>query len=278
MSAKERSIAQRNIAYPATDNFVKIGNLAYPITHSFVVGERWVEDPDAPAILECYNFVYVPPLVPAPQTFYTSGNFSATMKYAFCNYPTIEVGGHTHMGPFTLQWLQEVDEWGASLPGFDVVSYGIGYYNVNPGFPYQVHGAIPPIKTIDTLTWQSPRIGSIFRQNPVHNPDMIHAGINWAASSPESNNDWRWPHPLSGTPLWQQWGTDFVMWVYDWEWFLEGEHLRFDPVSSHLRFQHMNIPFIRDISDELFQPGTRGMRVISRKYWDAPWERYPHLQ
>jgi len=31
------------------------------------------------------------------------------------------------------------------------------------------------------------------------------------------------------------------------------------------------------INDDLFTPGQSGTRLISRKYWDAPWERYPHL-
>ena len=263
MSTQERSVAQRNNAYPVTDNFVKIGNLAYPITHSFVIGEQWVEDPNAPAILECYNFVYTPPWIPAQTISRTSGNFYASMKYAFSNYPIITEGdsmtGFSSEGPYALQWLQELTE--SFFPGesFDFVAYGIGFYHPNKDVPPL--GAIPPVRKIDTKTWQGPNVGTIC--NPF--PGWYDVGTLWQANFVDSNII---THR-------HRWDTDFVMWVYDWEWELFDEYKRFDPITSLAGFRSEITN--AGINDGLFQPGDMGARVISRKFWNAPWERYPHL-
>ena len=264
-----------NIAYPITNNLVRVGNLLYPIKHSFVVGERWVEDPNAPAILECYNFVYRPPPVPQLTHFRTSNNFRASMKYAFSNYPTITefdslFGRDWTIGPHILQYLQETrgpDYEPISSCGLDSVYYGIGYYttDIHEERKVSLPPIIPPIRTITTQSWRSPNVGTIVPDPDI--PDLVIIGDGWFANEGWSNHS---------PPHLAPWGTDFVMWVYDWEWQLDGEILHFDPIESVKTLPGLGLPYL-GINDDLFLPGQQGARVISRKFWNAPWERYPHL-
>ena len=266
MSIHTQTINSRNIAYPVTDNFVRIGNVAYPITHSFVVGERWIEDPNAPAILECYNFIYTPPEVPIFTHFSTGSNFRASMIHSFSNYPIITEHDRTQ-GPFSIQLLQETSGPEYDLQGhsgLDYVYYGIGYYSsTEHDRTGSILPIIPPVKTITTQSWRSPHVGTIYRPDPDF-PDWVIVGDGWF-----SNEGW------SNSTSTSVWGTDFVMWVYDWEWSLDGEHRSFDPLASLTDLPWGVTNF--GINDGLFLTGQRGARVISRRFWDAPWERYPHL-
>ena len=180
----ERTANNRNTAFPVTDNFVRIGNLAYPITHSFVVGESWVDNPNAPAILECYNFVFMPPIVPIFTHFRTGGIFRASMKYSFSNYPIVSSGGWTE-GPFIAQYLQETyGEEPIGTWGLDLVYYGIGYYGNGSGDgPGTILPAIPPVKTLITQSWRNPNVGTVYRPDPT-TPDFVIIGDGWFS------NDW----------------------------------------------------------------------------------------
>ena len=273
MTANNQTLNMSNIAFPITDNFVKIGNLAYPIKHSFVVGERWIEDPNAPAILECYNYVYTPPVVPIWMHFRTSGNFYASMKYSFSNYP-IATLYETVQGPYSMQRLDETEgTYYSPVPGsgLDKVFYGVGYHTICDWQKSSFPPVKPPVKTLTTQTWRSPNVGTIWRPNPDLN-DWTVIGDGWFSNMPDTNIPL--DHPDFFNP---PWGTDFVMWVYDWEWLLDGEFRRFDPKTSLAAFTDRLSVTNAGVNDGLFQPGQIGVRVISRKYWNAPWERYPHL-
>ena len=259
------SACARKPAYPVTDDFVKIGSLAYPITHSFVVGERLVDDPNAPAILECYNFIYFPKAVPLFSYYRSSGNFNCSMTYALSNYPirTASPWGDTE-GPYNIQPLQELNEHFEDCVDFDKVHFGIGYSHTSGSTS---SGFFPPVKHVTTKSWGAPRVGTV----SVPFPDLPHVtnkGVVWFANEGDTNNRfWR----LQG-------GGDFVMWVYDWEWMLDGERHRFDLIETINTMRSIDWDFVNaGVSNGLFQPGQQGVRVISRKYWDAPWERYPHL-
>lgn len=76
-------------AHPIMNTFVKRGNLLHPITHTFVVGKGL--DPEAPAILECYNLP--PPLSPLAmgRSAFSSNYGIVTESYTFaCNNITNE--------------------------------------------------------------------------------------------------------------------------------------------------------------------------------------------
>ena len=127
---------------------------------------------------------------------------------------------------------------------------------------------IPPVKTITTQSWRSPNVGSIYRPDP-DVPDMVIVGDGWFSSDGFSS-DFLWGP--------SKWGTDYVMWVYDWEWQLDGVLQRFDPLNSLEGWDWAILN--AGVTDNLFTPnfpGHRSVRVISRKYWNAPWLRYPHL-
>ena len=228
----------------------------FPITKKLAI------KPDTPAILECYNFVYTPPPVPPYGSFKAGEKFIASMTYAFSNYPTQEVMfGNTYIeGPHSTQILQEATYRGEVGIGFDYVFYGIGYPLL---LPDEMH-LLPPTKKITTQTWRNPRVGTV---------DQHRIGVQWLSTDTISNNI------LSFPPWRPAWGTDYVMWIYDWDWLLDGEQRRFDPLLSLYwlsRFYSWEFDY-SGVDDGLFLPGQMGARVISKKYWDAPWERYPHL-
>ena len=234
------------------------------------MGERWVHDPDAPAILECCNWVYMPPVVPLYTHFRNGGNFSASMKYAFSNYPIITEFGTTE-GPHAFQDLQETRGYEPSGGwGLDSVYYGIGYSNFrrydDGERKVSIPPIIPPVKTITTQSWRNPHVGTIWRPDP-DDPSYEIVGDGWFSNS-------GWTNIYTHRP---RWGTDYVMWVYDWEWRLDGELLRFDPIASLTNLPRGISLINAGVNDGLFLPGQIGARVISRKFWDAPWERYPHL-
>ena len=256
---------------PPAEGMVRQKTL-FPITNKFAIS-----DADSPAILECYNFVIMPPAVPQWTHFRIGNNFRASMKYAFSNYPTVTwFGGslgNLTIGPHSMQYLQEThspEPYGAS--GFDSVYYGIGYYpaNLYDERKVSIPPVMPPVKTIATQSWQSPNVGTIWRPDP-DVPSFVMVGDGWVSSEGFSDGAL-----IDHT----QWGTDYVMWVYDWEWMLDGELRRFDPLDAMPEAEwDWGFNFV-GITDDLFTPsfpGHRSARVISRKFWNAPWLRYPHL-
>jgi len=76
---------------------------------------------------------------------------------------------------------------------------------------------------------------------------------------------------------------DFVVWIYGIE--IQGYNMHWNghfddfmmdmPASPYAPAPSWPASFQR--SDAVFQPGERGMRVLSRRWENAPWERYPHL-
>jgi hypothetical protein len=110
-----------------------------------------------------------------------------------------------------------------------------------------------------------------------------------------------WPNPW---PSWPPGQPDVVFWIFDYtvnstqaisigERFVpwseqrllsEGNLQDFLKDTQYIApnwpnptFNHPCLPSNISISDALFEPGQSGIRLISRKFWDAPWERYPHL-
>jgi hypothetical protein len=86
---------------------------------------------------------------------------------------------------------------------------------------------------------------------------------------------------------------DMVFWLYDFSFTSQkvidsdgDEHMTmyysYPPDASPAQEIRMSYSFQTDgsnypISDELFQPGQQGRRIISNSFKDAPWLRYPHL-
>ena len=291
MTAKNQTLNMINIAFPITDNFVKIGNLAYPIKHSFVVGERWVEDPNAPAILECYNTLpfFIGPL-----------NFFPAAPAAGLNKSTISLT-FAHAGLIT----------GSVASGFITEhAYGETVHSnmfiigqMPPIMPSQLMVNYPGTHNIQHFSGESKKKTNLAWRTAFDH-DLTHLGdLKWNHIRPFEYPFMGFgssPHPQ----WWVQGQSDVVFWIFDHafysstylSWFrLTNRFLHFDtpPYRTQGTFQELlldtqyffeghsiNHPYFSSqyiISDELFLPGQQGMRIISRKFWNAPWERYPHL-
>lgn len=280
-----------------TNDFVKIGDLAYPITHSFIVGEQWVH---GPGILECYN---VPPLVPLNigGSAFSSNYGIVTESFTFaCNNITDahcwwegqisnEYGGN---------WRIEYD-----LAVIGSIPSGIWQDPSSPWYnPLFTERQIVRIDRFSptcpnnekrTIKYVSPSRGG--------HPDDFNDRNNWTRASSHIDemglHGWAWP------PVGKD-GKDVVFWLFDYSFLSEFVYWEFGRGWSTLRLRPRDVHwsdssrdrfsgnfqgFLRDdphspylaanwqISDALFEPGQSGRRLISRKYWDAPWERYPHL-
>ena len=266
-----------NIAYPVNDNFVKVGKFLYPITHSFVVGESWILDPEAPAILECYNII--PPLRPlntSHMEFSTHyGTVSETFTFA-CNNLTsahcIFTGQLSH-------------EYGGNW-GIETDLLVIGNLPGNIRTPARIEQFYGGNNQKTTLTYVSQSrdegfIGGIPRWTR-NDAQTLEAGLT----------GWAWP--TIGLQ------KDVVFWLFDYS-FESNEYptVSFPTISLMPRNSFLPIEdrlfsgnfqeFLQnsptdphlaanwEVSNDTFSVGERGIRLISRKYWNAPWLRYPHL-
>ena len=269
-------------------NLIRSGNQLHPITHTFVV--RRALDPAAPAILECYNAM--PPLRPLNTSHMAfSSNFgvvSETFTFA-CNNITdshcIWTGqlSHEYGGNWSIEY--DLMVLGAT-PGGIWQDPNSPWYN--PNFTVRQTVRIDQFTSGNnnkvTLAYNSPSRGSA-EFNDRHNWTR-----NAATTSEAGLTGWGWPPHGAG-------GKDVVFWLFDysfdspvsagsisltprgvpwipWEDRLPRGNfqtfLRNSPTDPHLAQNWQ-------VSDALFSPGQSGIRLISRRYWDAPWERYPHL-
>ena len=69
---------------------------------------------------------------------------------------------------------------------------------------------------------------------------------------------------------------------FDYGWpddLYEGSFQEFlaEGIQANGRFVSDFLSILPIANDDVFQPGQSGMRIISRRFWDAPWMRYPHL-
>jgi len=116
---------------------------------------------------------------------------------------------------------------------------------------------------------------------------------NWtrnAATTDEAGlSGWSWPSGAGG--------KDVVFWLFDYSfaspvsagsisltprggpWIPWEERLTSGNFQTFLQNSPTDPHLAQNwqVNDDLFTPGQSGIRLISRKYWDAPWERYPHL-
>ena len=257
-------------------NLIRVGAQLHPITNTFIIRER--PNLSAPAILECYNTM--PPIRPLNTSHMAfSSNFGVvTESFTFaCNNITdahcIWTGQLSH--EYGGNWAIEYDllVLGA-MPG------GIWH---GPRSIVRIDQFTGGNNTKRTLSYHSPSRGT-GEYVPGHNWTRNSAGTEEAGLS-----GWGWPRGEDG--------KDVVFWLFDYSFDspVTAGSLTLTPRGSSWvpweqrltsgNFQtfvqnspwDLHLAHIWQVSDDLFLPGQSGTRLISRRYWDAPWERYPHL-
>ena len=267
-------------------------NQLHPITNTFVV--RREPDLRVPAILECYNAM--PPLRPLHTSHMAfSSNFGVVSEsYTFaCNNITdahcIWNGQLSH--EYGGNWSIEYD-----LAVFGAIPSGLFQDPNSPWFDPSRQ-----IVRIDQFTGGNNEKKIISYHSPSRGTVEYVPRHNWtrnAATTDEAGlSGWNWPQSGAG-------GKDIVFWLFDYSF---SSHMLLDTwgrPSASIRLRPRNVPWWDDssdlfsgnfqeflqnsptdphlaqnwqVNDDLFLPGQSGIRLISRKYWDAPWERYPHL-
>lgn len=301
--ADHESVRVGGVARPITHTFVKRGGLLHPITHTFVTGRKLLID----GVLEFYNvnpFFLMPlhggtfnpssPLIPitgshsVPIDFWTApwnrAGLHSDIKFActpirggrlFVSPPFRGISSMlVRSGINSFSWVT-VDLLG-NIVEPRIFDGGKAIGDDNSPIP---NGSNP----------QSPTLVDV--------PTMEITTLTVDALPPDPHDDWWSPFPSwdflgrVGTrfsPDW--WGMtflrpqqDFVVWIYSIE--IHGYNIHWNghwddfmmdmPAPSFVPAPRWPDSFQR--SDAVFQPGQSGIRVISEKWHDALWERYPHL-
>jgi len=272
-------------------------NQLHPITDTFVV--RKGLDPGAPAILECYNTP--PPLSPLAMSraAFSSNYGEVNEAYTFaCNNITEnhcrfdgqlshEYGGN---------WRIEYD-----LLVFGRLPSGIWQ---DPNDPwYNPNFTDRQIVRIDRFAGGNNEKKTISYTSPSRGgpPEDFNDRNNWTRNSATTSEagltGWAWP-PVGAD------GKDVVFWLFDYSFSSPVYVDDWGRLNSPIWLRPRNVPwwdydsdrfsgsfqqFLQNsptdphlsrnwqVSDDLFLPGQSGTRLISRKHWDKPWERYPHL-
>jgi hypothetical protein len=277
------------IPFLVTDDFVKIGNIAYPITHSFIVGERWVHDSCEPAILECYNTM--PPMRPlnTSHSAFSSnyGVVSGTFTFA-CNNMTdshcLFVGQLSH--EYGGSWAIEYD-----LVVIGATPSGIWQDTSSPW--YNPDFTARQTVRIDQFAGENNKKITLAYHSPSRGTGEYVSGNNWTRNDANTSEaglyGWNWPSGVGE--------KDVVFWLFDYSfvspraaetitlvprgspWIPWQDRLTSGSFQDYIKNSPTDPHLAQNwqVSDDLFLPGQSGRRLISRKYWDAPWERYPHL-
>jgi hypothetical protein len=281
-------------AYPTTHKYVNVNGILYPITHKFIVGEIDV-NPYEGCMLECFN-ILPPFLGTLEQSYNVTGTRSLTMKFAHIGLEGVEWFWDLFPGIVAPERRSSQDYWNI----FFNVDYGTYERNEYRGID---------ISARFTRNWnmdgfgQPNHIGNMQQFVGRNSPGIVNAsrtvttGGNirffdescWNGLCRPSGNGW-----TGG--VWQR-PRDFVFWIYKFR--LEGEarglraygstwdlpNFIFDPDDPNYITE--NLP---QIDDSLFEVGTYwpdvwagkdgvncGTKVISGKFAEAPWLRYPTL-
>ena len=260
------SSSPNHIAYSVTDDFVKIGNMAYPITHSFIVGERWAEpdwiDTFDGLILECYNCAA---FLPAARPGSTYSMYCA----------------HTHINgayPLSPQYNIWAGQWVWDEREGRWVEDFINYVSTNnTGLAI---GSISSVQGWNIISATRSILNIEYRGIPYFpdtSPGFLRA---YDPATVGAGNPLRLPNPYMD--------GDYVFWLYA----NNGEFRDWDGVNISIQIppfynfhnpgarpSHANIigTDLENVNDDVFQPRSTGLRIISNRYKYAPWERYPHL-
>jgi hypothetical protein len=248
-----------NNAFPVTHRFVKSNGRLFPVTHSFVVkrgegsGEDDLLDDFQGEILECYNAWSIghPRRLGIGPSIGTIGTCSYEMTYAVINleHRVVNFGfGPEYYGDGFGPVFQRVvggEGWWEAAPPYSGIGWAI---STMPAFHHIPDSPQLIFRTMQSVTSLSVTIsgGTVMRVG----------GFGW------------WPDWIG------QRNKDKVFWLYKYRETTPGGIFEFDPA---LLSPSVNTTWGVPSSDELFQPGQSGFRLISNQWKYAPWERYPHL-
>jgi len=273
-------------------NLVRVGNQLHPITHTFVVRERYEQPapPPTPAILECYN------------TFWQGLNISRAGVGMSAPLPQTQLSISITFAANNLNW--ERREWWPGNPQFghelhgDTFAFAAVSYAANGwqrmgraglvvgGLPDALGGSAPypgvshfggGNNQIVTLSFDSPTEGVQLinpdlgqRFNLPRQRDMVFWLYDFRVNS--SNTNFFSIIPRNVTPAQLQANPSLRLGQGSFKDFLAE-----DSDHPYIAMPGLGLGSPIPISDDLFQPGQQGMRIISSNYADAPWLRYPHL-